>query len=249
MTAVAPEWLAATGLPANVRGLATCCPAQPDQPFGGFNLATHVGDSAPVVQRNRSKLQAAAGLPAQPRWLTQVHGTVAVNAATAPAAARADASYAREAGVVCAVLTADCLPVLFADAAGTMVAAAHAGWRGLSAGVLQNVIAAYAAAAVPAAELRVWLGPAISAAHYEVDAVVRDAFITRQPELSAGFSVSRPGHWHCDLYHLARVQLAAAGVSAVSGGDLCTYSDARLQSFRRRSPCGRQATLIYRLES
>ena len=207
----------------------------------GLNLAGHVDDDPAAVRENRRRLVAQLGLPGEPPWLEQVHG-VAVRTPRA-AAGCADACLEDRPGRVCAVLTADCLPVLLCNAAGTRVAAAHAGWRGLLAGILEHTIAAFAD---PADQLLAWLGPAIGPAAFEVGDEVRAAFVTEDPASAAHFAAGRPGHWLADLYGLARQRLARSGVARVSGGGLCTFSDAeRFFSYRRDGVTGRMASLIW----
>ncbi len=190
--------------------------------------------------------EADPALPAPPAWLKQVHGTRVVDAAAASDRPQADAAVARAPGVVCAVQAADCMPVLFADDAGSVVGAAHAGWRGLAAGVIEATVAAMR---VPPERLLAWLGPAIGPAHYEVDAVVRDAFLARDAGAAAAFAAHRPGHWLLDLYAVARRRLEAAGVTRVHGGGFCTYSDAaRFPSWRRDRTRERIAAFVW-LES
>lgn len=185
-------------------------------------------------------------LPAPPAWLRQVHGTVVVDAATASGRPEADASVARAPGVVCAVQAADCLPVLLADDSGSVVGAAHAGWRGLAAGVLEATVAAMH---TDPGRLVAWLGPAIGPAHYEVDAAVRDAFLARDAAAESAFAANRPGHWRLNLFAVARQRLAARGVTRVFGGGLCTYSDpVRFPSWRRERTRERIAAYIW-LES
>jgi hypothetical protein len=202
-----------------------------------------VGDSAAAVASNRLLLREAARLPAEPWWLEQVHGTDVVLHEGAGAPARADAAVAFQSGRVCAVMTADCLPVVFADRRGTRVATAHAGWRGLAAGVLEATIAALDA---PAAELHAWIGPAISQSAFEVGAEVRAAFLARLPGSDECFAANERGRFQADLYGLARRVLQAAGVCHVHGGGWCTHDDAgRFFSFRRDGVTGRQATLAW----
>ncbi len=190
--------------------------------------------------------EADPALPAPPAWLKQVHGTRVVDAAAASDRPQADAAVARAPGVVCAVQAADCMPVLFADDAGSVVGAAHAGWRGLAAGVIEATVAAMR---VPPERLLAWLGPAIGPAHYEVDAMVRDAFLARDAGAAAAFAAHRPGHWLLDLYAVARRRLEAAGVTRVHGGGFCTYSDAaRFPSWRRDRTRERIAAFVW-LES
>ncbi len=208
---------------------------RPDWPAppGVRALVTTRGEADPV-------------LPAPPAWLKQVHGTRVVDAAAACDRPQADAAVARAPGVVCAVQAADCMPVLFADDAGSVVGAAHAGWRGLAAGVIEATVAAMR---VPPERLLAWLGPAIGPAHYEVDAVVRDAFLARDAGAAAAFAAHRPGHWLLDLYAVARRRLEAAGVTRVHGGGFCTYSDpARFPSWRRDRTRERIAAFVW-LES
>ena len=235
---LSPQWQA----PARVRALATTRRGGVSGGvYAGLNLGDHVGDDPAAVAANRRLLTAA--LPAEPLWLRQVHGTRVVCAEQVPAGAEADACVARSAGCVLAILHADCLPVLFCDAAGSVVAAAHAGWRGLAAGVLEQTVAAMA---VPAARLRAWLGVAISQEAFEVGAEVRAAFLAHDPQASAAFRPAGPGKWHCDLYRLARQRLAAVGVHSVFGGGSCSSGDAgRFFSHRRDGTSGRMATLVW----
>lgn len=185
-------------------------------------------------------------LPAPPAWLKQVHGTVVVDAQAVSGQPEADASVARSPGAVCAVRAADCLPVLLADEAGTVVGAAHAGWRGLSAGVIEAAVAAMDA---PPGTLMAWLGPAIGPAHYEVGPEVHAAFLARDAAAGSAFVPNRPGHWLLDLFAVARQRLAAQGVARVFGGGLCTYSDpARFPSWRRDRARERIAAFVW-LES
>jgi len=213
--------------------------------FGSFNLATHVGDDAQQVDINRRALKEHAGLPSDPRWLEQVHGPLVVNADDCDPGTEADAAWSCTRGVVCAVLTADCLPVLFADRNGFAVAAAHAGWRGLCSGILDLTAQRFFELDVPPDDIFVWLGPAIGPAAYEVDENVRDAFLEREPDCAGSFIQTSPGHWQFDLYEAARSVLAAQGVTRISGGDFCTYRDKRFNSYRRDPECGRQATMIW----
>lgn len=182
-------------------------------------------------------------LPSDPAWLQQVHGTVVVNLDVSAAGAKGDAAITRSNGRVCAIQVADCLPVLFADRSATVVGAAHAGWRGLAAGVLEATIEAMQ---VPPREILAWLGPAIGPRIYEVGDEVRAAFLGRDAAASAAFSPTRPGHWLLDLYFVARQRLSARGVTDIHGGGLCTHSDRdRFYSYRRDGPTGRMAALIW----
>jgi len=210
-----------------------------------LNLADHVGDDPAAVQLNRQKLAAALQLPSAPRWLIQVHGTDIVQADDSLAPVPADAAWTQTVGIVCAVLTADCLPVLLTDRAGSQVAAIHAGWRGMCDGIIERSVSRFLAAGIAAGDILAWLGPAISSANYEVDAPVRDAFVHRDAGFATSFAATRPGHWQFDLYAAATRILASLGVARISGGDYCTHADQRLFSYRRERDCGRQATLIW----
>lgn len=192
----------------------------------------------------RTALRDVLALPSEPCWLRQVHGThVAVVDRPLPDDPEADAAVTRTAEVVLAIKTADCLPVLFCAGDGSEIAAAHAGWRGLSAGVLENTLAAMQA---PRANIIAWLGPAIAARSYEVGDEVRDAFLSHDPAAEAAFAATRPGHWLCDLYALARQRLQAAGVTRISGDGFDTFTDPRLHSYRRDGACsGRMASLLW----
>jgi YfiH family protein len=210
---------------------------------GGLNLGTHVGDEPDAVRHNRALLR--AHLPAEPAWLSQVHGTTVLDAETVAAAPEADASMATCAGLVCAVQTADCLPVLLCDRAGKVVAAAHAGWRGLAGGVLENTVARMRMAG--ADDIMAWLGPAIGPRSFEVGGEVRAAFGARDPAAASAFS-GQPatGKYLADLYLLARMSLGRAGVERVYGGGRCTVQEAHdFYSFRRDRATGRMASLIW----
>ncbi len=233
--------------PANVHAFSTTRdgPGVSLPPFDRFNLGARCGDDPVHVAANRAALIASAGLPSSPAWLRQVHGIRVVRVDRAPAPGdgepEADAAVTAVPGVVLAILTADCLPVLFCDRAGTEVGAAHAGWRGLAAGVLEATVAAMHSRP---GELLAWIGPAAGPAHYEVGAEVRDAFVANDPGAGIAFVSTRPGHWLVDLPMLARRRLAAAGLHAVHGGTECTIADAsRHFSFRRDGGTGRLATL------
>ncbi len=236
-----PDWAA----PAGVRAWVSERGPGPGR-YDGFNLATHVGDELAAVAANRARLRATLGVSAEPVWLEQIHGTRVLDLDT-EALVAADGAVTGRPGVVCAVLTADCLPVLFCGRDGQRVGVAHAGWRGLLHGVLP---AAVRALAVPPRETLAWLGPAISQAAYEVGGDVRDAFVARTPEAAAHFAPNDRGRWQADLYGLARASLARAGVTAVAGGGFCTFNERRrFFSHRREAPCGRMATLIWREET
>lgn len=209
--------------------------------WAGLNLAAHVGDDPAAVAANRARLVAALALPGAPRWLTQVHGTRCVDVTKIEAPVEADASYARTPGVVCAVLTADCLPILLCDRDASCVAAVHAGWRGLHDGA---IAAAIAALGVPAERLCAWIGPGIGVDAYVVGEDLRERFLAREPALAVCFE-RRGGDWHADLSAIARQQLGAAGVGAVAASGLCTFTDPRFYSYRRDGLTGRFASLIW----
>lgn len=235
---IEPDWQA----PSRVRALCTTrLGGVSSGPWHSLNLATHVDDDRAAVAENRRRLCEQAHLPAEPVWLAQVHGcTVARGAA---AGCEADARVSDRPGEVCAVLTADCLPVLLCTRTGSRVAAVHAGWRGLAAGVLERALDMFAE---PAGDILAWLGPAIGPAAFEVGAEVRDVFLAADAAAETAFRAGRPGHWLADLYRLASQRLAARGVSAVYGGGLCTYQDAaRFYSYRRDGQTGRMASLIW----
>lgn len=239
---IRPDWPAA----ARVKSLVTTrAKGVSLDDFAGLNLAGHVGDLPAHVQSNRDMLTASLSLQREPVWLSQAHGADIVNADQVSVGATADASWSNQANTVCAILTADCLPVLFCDRAGSVVAAAHAGWRGLVAGVLENSLSIFFESGVAAEDIMVWLGPAIGPTAYEVDAPVREAFLGRSEGFATSFISTRPGHWNFDIYSAARIVLDAHGVNAVYGGDLCTLGDQRFYSYRRQNRCGRQAALIY----
>ncbi len=238
---IRPDWPA----PARVRAVATTRAGGVSAgAYASLNLGNHVADQPAHLASNRQRLLTAARLPAEPCWLEQVHGSEVLWLPASTSPLRGDGAIVDRAGVVCGVLTADCLPVLLCDRAGTVVAAVHAGWRGLAAGIVAHAVAAFLRAGVPAAELLAWLGPAIGQAAYEVGDEVRAALSGGVDE--PGWQPNARGRWQCDLYALARSRLAAAGVPAVYGGGFCTHSDgARFFSYRRDGQCGRQATLIW----
>lgn len=237
-----PDWPA----PARVRAAVTTREGPGNAPNSSyeFNVGTRCGDDPARVSANRAALAEVLALPGTPNWLRQVHDTNVVDVdgelSTEP---EADAAVTRTTGVVLAIQTADCLPVLFCSTDGTEVAAAHAGWRGLSAGVLEAALAAMRA---PPAQIIAWLGPAIAARSYEVGDEVCGAFLARDSAAASAFAATRPGHWTCDLYELARQRLGAAGVTRVSGGGRDTFTDARLHSYRRDGAAsGRMVSLVW----
>lgn len=214
-------------------------------PYHSLNTAMHVGDDAAAVEENRRRVRNGLMLPSEPRWLDQVHGVDVItvedtNSVTPP---RADASVTAVANNVCVVQVADCMPVLLASRDGSVVAAAHAGWRGLADGVLE---AAMRQMAVRAGEIQAWLGPTISQAHFEVGDEVRATFVAHDPNASTAFEQNQRGRWQCDLYALARQRLQASGATSIYGGSWCTYGEPeRFFSYRRDGRCGRMAALIW----
>ncbi len=237
---IAPDWPA----PANVRAVITVrTGGVSNAPHGSFNLATHVGDYPAAVRANRSRLRSALALPAEPVWLKQVHGVAVVDAAHSGTEPEADGAFAAQPGAVCAVLTADCLPVLLCNREGTKVAALHAGWRGLAGGVIEAGVKALGDAGN---EILAWLGPAIGPETFEVGPEVRTAFIERDAQAAQAFRAAREGKYLADIYQLARLRLQRLGVAAVYGGGFCTVTDsARFFSYRRDGVTGRMASLIW----
>jgi YfiH family protein len=237
---LAPDWPA----PPDIRAVVTTRdgPEFARQSPYGFNVGTRCGDDAEAVACNRAFLRETLSLPSEPNWLRQVHGT---RVADQPAREEvgADAAVTRTPGVVLAIQTADCLPVLFCAGDGSEIAAAHAGWRGLSAGVLESTLDAMQA---PREHIIAWLGPAIAAQSYEVGDEVRDAFLAHDPHAAPTFAATRPGHWLCDLYDLARQRLQTAGITRIFGGGFDTFTDPRLHSFRRDGArSGRMVSLVW----
>ncbi len=209
--------------------------------FSSLNPASHVGDHPEQVDQNRATIKAMLALPAEPVWLAQMHSNFVVEAIKTPYPPQADASYTHEPGVVCAVMTADCLPLLVCARDGSKVAAIHAGWRGLLAGIISNTLA------VMPENVLVWLGPAIGAGCFEVGAEVRAAFLEKSVAYSKAFNHQSDDKWLADIYALARIELAALGVNTVYGGNFCTVTEqTRFYSYRRDRDTGRMATLIWR---
>jgi YfiH family protein len=245
LTLINPEW----PVPARVAALTTTrVGGVSNPPWDTFNLGSHVGDIAESVHENRALLARAAGFQEQNvAWLRQVHGVdvVEVTHQNVNDCPEADASFTREPGLVCAILSADCLPVVMCDQEGSLVGAAHAGWRSLCGGVLENLIAGMN---VPEHKLVAWIGPAIGPDKFEVGPEVRDAFITHHSDAHEAFTGdgARPGHYMADIFKLARQRLEASGVEAVFGGGLCTVADERrFYSYRRDGQTGRMATLVW----
>ena len=244
MTSPHPDWIVPDWpAPGNVRAfITTRAGGTSGGPYASFNLGLRTEDDPAAVAANRATLRSL--LPQEPVWLRQVHGNRVIDADAPPAAPEADAAIARSPGTVCAVLIADCVPVLLTDRTGGTVAVAHAGWRGLAGGVVENTVRGMQC---PPAELLAFLGPGIGPRAFEVGADVRDAFVDVDPHAQSAFVPHAPGKWLADLFALARRRLARAGVARVFGGGICTHSDpARFFSHRRNPATGRMAALIWR---
>ncbi len=240
-----PRWAA----PAQVRAAFSLrSGGASEPPWDTLNLGVHVGDDPSAVLENRRRLANALRLPSEPVWLDQVHGkdVIEVDECSRPAIGsrpRADAVVTRTPGIVLAIQVADCLPVLFSSRDGRALGAAHAGWRGLAAGVLEQTVTAMA---TPPSDLVAWLGPSIGPAHFEVGDEVREAFLASQPGAESAFTPNPKGRWQCDLPSLARQRLAALGLMRVDGGKWCTSADpVRFFSHRRDQKTGRMAALIW----
>jgi YfiH family protein len=238
-----PEWDA----PARVRAVSTSRAGGVSlAPYDGLNLATHVNDQPEHVAENRARLRQALTLPAEPLWLEQVHGCEVVclpDPKETVSTVTADAAWSDQPGQVCAVMTADCLPLLLCDRSGREVAAVHAGWRGLCDGVIEAALERFSA---PPADLLAWLGPAIGPDAFEVGSEVRAAFLARDPAVETAFQATADGKWLADLFLLARRRLRLQGVTRISGGGLCTHTrSADFFSYRRDGITGRMATLVW----
>lgn len=233
---ITPDWPA----PPNVRALITTRSGGVSRgPYASMNPADHVGDDPQAVTQNRALLRAA--LPSEPFWLKQIHSDIVAAAGVGPV--EADACVTRTAKQVCVVLTADCLPVLLCATDGSVVGAAHAGWRGLCAGVLERAVIAMG---IPSAQVLAYLGPAIGPRAFEVGPEVREAFTAQDPAAASAFAPQANGKYLADLYLLARQRLALVGVTHVYGGGECTYRDAeRFYSYRRDGATGRMASLVW----
>lgn len=236
-----PDWPA----PAHVRSIQTTRKGGfSKMPYDSLNLGSHVGDDPLIVAANRQLLNSV--VPTEPVWLSQVHGTEVIDASIASCVPNADAAFATRLNVVCSVMTADCLPVLLCDRAGTVVAGVHAGWRGLLNGVIE---AAVISMQKPPADLMAWLGPAIGPTAFEVGNEVRYAFTELDPAAESAFYPHGDDKWLADIYQLARLRLQNAGTGSIYGGEFCTWSDAeRFYSYRRDGNTGRMATMIWLTE-
>lgn len=239
---IIPDWPA----PSNVRALITTRSGGVSAaPRDSLNLGYKAGDDPQAVTENRARVSAL--MPQAPKWLAQVHGTRVVNADTINDTPQADASAASNRGTVCAIMIADCLPVLFADRDGRHVAAAHAGWRGLSGGVVANTVAELKTRGADPENLLAYIGPGIGPTAFEVGADVLQAFAAKDPNAAECFKPHTPGKWLADLFTLARRALANEGIQEIHGGGLCTYRDPqRFFSYRRDKDTGRMAAFIWR---
>lgn len=237
---ITPDW----PVPARVRAVSTTRNGGVSSGvYASFNLGAHVGDAVECVAENRRRLRAALNLPNEPRWLRQVHGTRVVKLESTTIEQDCDAAYTANAGEICTIMAADCLPVLLCDRNGSVVAAAHAGWRGLAAGVVEATLAAMG---IATESVLAWMGPAIGPAAYEVGDEVRTAFTRGQPQAEHAFKAAGNGKWWCDLYQLASQRLRQAGVRQIYGGGFCTYTEReRFFSYRRDGRCGRMGTFIW----
>lgn len=237
-------------LPPGIHALTTCRDGGVSKPpWSALNLALHVGDNPASVLRNRQLLIEAARLPAEPVWLNQQHGNRVVRAdrGTPTTHYDADACFTDQPSEVCAVLTADCLPVLICDIDGNEMAAIHAGWRGLAAGIIAETLGSFTQSSH---RLIAWIGPAISAPHYAVDATMRDRFLSLDQDYEKSFTATtKKGarhQWLMDLAAIASLQLKKAGVERITPSGVCCYADPRFYSHRRDPGTGRMATLIWR---
>ena len=246
-----PDWPA----PANIHAATTLRTGGVSRgSYSSLNPANHVSDDNERVKQNRQIIKEMLELPDEPVWLEQIHSNRAVKAVKTASLQQADASYTDESGVVCAVMTADCLPLLVCSEDGIQVAAIHAGWRGLLAGVISNTVAAMQISSNPldckagaGRDLLVWLGPAIGSDCFEVGAEVRDAFLQKSVAFKNAFREQSSDKWLADIYQLARVELAALGIVQVYGGTNCTFTEhERFYSYRKDGQTGRMATLIWR---
>jgi YfiH family protein len=240
---IAPDWPA----PPRVHALTTTrkLPGNSPPPYDAFNLGLRSGEDEATVRANRALLGRAFDLPFAPRWLQQVHGdrVIRMTEEIPEGEPQADAAFTATPGVVLAIQTADCLPILLCADDGREIAAVHAGWRGLSGGVVEACVRRMA---TKPSHLLAWLGPAIGAASYEVGDEVRAAFLAHEGDAAAAFAATRPGHWRCDLYALARLRLAALGATRIFGGGFDTFADARFYSYRRDGAhSGRMGSLIW----
>jgi hypothetical protein len=240
---IVPDWPA----PASVHAVVTTrsMPGNSLPPYDSFNLGLRSGEDENIVRANRALLERSLQLPSSPRWLQQVHGdrSLRVTEEIFDSEQQADAAFTTQTNIVLAILTADCLPLLLCADDGSEIGAIHAGWRGLSAGIVESTIARLR---TPRSKLLAWMGPAIGRASYEVGDDVRDAFVAKSSDAASAFEATRPGHWLCDLYLLTRQRLHAIGVEKIFGGNFDTLADPHFYSYRRDGArSGRFASLIW----
>lgn len=237
---IIPDWPA----PANIRALSTTRQGGVSQsPFDSFNLGGHVSDERHSVDQNRAQLTIQAQLPEPPRWLNQVHGHHVINSQDWQLDIKADAIFSHQKEHVCTIMTADCLPILLCNQQGDTVAAIHAGWRSLAAGIIEQTIRFFQC---DPHSIMAWLGPAIGPKQFEVGHDVYDIFCSHFPQAAQAFEATDGSHYLCDIYHLAKQRLIEHGVTAIYGGDLCTVSDKqRFFSYRRDGKTGRMASMIW----
>lgn len=246
---IKPNWPA----PAHIHAYTSirCLQGFSQGPYSDFNLAHHVGDDPFSVAKNRAKLREDLRFAQDPLWLDQVHGhtivclTETTNSFEVPP--RADAIYTQRSNAVCAILTADCLPILITNREGTEIAAVHAGWRGLLDTIIEETLTHLCASH---ADIFIWLGPGISQTAFEVGSDVKTAFLKKNPAFETAFVLhqTKANKWFADLYHIARIILQEQKINSANifGGNFCTYTDPRFYSYRRDSVTGRMATLIWR---
>ncbi len=234
-----PDWPA----PANIHAATTLRTGGVSAgEYDSLNPASHVGDNQYLVNQNRLIIRTMLNLPSEPVWLNQTHSNRAVRAENSPTPLNADASFTDQAGVVCTVMTADCLPLLACATDGSEIAAIHAGWRGLLDGIIDNTIAS-----LKNTDLLFWLGPAIGSEQFEVGDEVRSAFLEKSEDYEPAFKKHSQEKWLADIYELARINLVTLGIKNIYGGQFCTVTDKeRFYSYRRDKNTGRMATLIWR---
>ncbi len=241
MSWIPADWPAAAGV---IAGTTLRSGGVSKGTYAALNLGAYTDDDANAVRQNRERFIKICGLPAVPRWLKQVHGNTVIIEPPGGGVTEADAALTRKPEVVCAVLTADCLPVIFSSTDGAELAVAHAGWRGLAGGVLEAAVRAMSS---DPADVLAWLGPAISQTAFEVGGEVREQFLVHDAAAADCFAANERGRWQADLYGLARMRLASAGIDRVSGGEYCTFSEPeRFYSYRRDGACGRMASFVFR---
>ncbi len=236
MEFIAPDWPA----PNNINAFTTTVQGGFSKgAFASNNLGLHVGDNPDDVAKNRQQLHSVIGQDKSILWLNQIHSAIIIQSDSYHGIADGDASISKDATKVPAIMTADCLPVLICNQSGTQVAALHCGWRGLYQGLISKVLQSF-----DVKDALVWLGPAISQPYYEVDTPFYQRFVDKDPIFKVAFQAARLGHFYCDLYQLAKIELQQNGIETVYGGEFCTFSDERFYSYRRNPKTGRQVSII-----